>query len=74
VIDDFDVACPECRYPVWIRCSEVAAQVTVLCPYCRVRIRLVNPDGSAATVERQIEREVERVEEEITRMLKGLFG
>lgn len=72
--DGFDVDCPECGYPVWIRRSEVAAQVTVLCYCCRVRIRLVNPDGSAATVERQIEREVQKVEDEFARMLKGLFG
>jgi hypothetical protein len=71
---DFDVDCPACGYPVWVRRSELAVQATVLCPCCRCRIRLVNPDGSAQTIDRQIDRMVENIENELDRILKGLFG
>jgi ribosomal protein S27E len=75
---DLDVDCPDCRYPIWVRRSELAAQVSVLCPCCRLLVRLVNPDGSAQTIDRQIEqlvdRKVRKIEKDLDRMLKGMFG
>lgn len=46
---DIDVACPACSYVLWVRMSEVLAQVAVICPCCRVQIRLQDDRGSAAT-------------------------
>ena len=52
------VACPSCGYDVWIRYSEIVAQVVVRCPCCRVRINLVDDHGSAAVVGREIKRAI----------------
>lgn len=64
---DLDVDCPGCTYPVWVRYSELVVGATVICPCCRLRVRLVNERGSAVT-------EVEKMESAIEQALKGLFG
>ncbi len=46
---DFDVECPRCDFPFWVRMSEVVAQTTVMCPCCHCHVRLVDARGSAAT-------------------------
>jgi|ERR1022692_840362 ribosomal protein S27E len=63
---DLDVTCPACRYPVWVRYSEIVAQAAVLCPCCRGRIWLRDAQGSAQTAGDVIERQAEE-------MLKGLW-
>jgi hypothetical protein len=50
-----EASCPRCGYPNWVRMSEIVVGTTILCPCCRVRIRLVNDRGSATTAARQIE-------------------
>lgn len=52
---DLDLDCPGCGFTVWVRSSEVVAQCTVICPCCRVRVRLVNDRGSVTTAARNIE-------------------
>lgn len=52
------VACPSCGYEVWLRYSEIVAQVMVRCPCCRVRIKLLDEYGSAAVAGREIEQEI----------------
>ena len=64
---DLDVECPECTYPIWVKYSEIVAEVAVLCPCCRSVIGLVDSRASMALAGTEIEREIDRV-------LKGLFG
>ncbi len=65
---EFDVPCPGCGYPIWIRLVEVAAQCSVLCPLCRKRVTLVDDRGSVAAVTREIERAMA----DLKRTLKGI--
>lgn len=57
-----EVDCPECEYPIRVQWSEIVAQTTVLCPCCRLRIRLVDGDGSVqqlgAVLQRQLDQAV----------------
>ncbi len=64
---DFDVPCPACSYPVWIRWSEAVVQTAVLCPCCRIRIWLIDTNGGMQTVGDVIERQFDEA-------LKGLYG
>ena len=41
-----DVPCPRCDYRVWVIYAEIVAGSTVICPCCRVGIRLVDQTGS----------------------------
>jgi hypothetical protein len=41
-----DIPCPRCSYPVWVITAEIVSGSTVMCPCCRVRIRLVDQSGS----------------------------
>lgn len=52
---DHELPCPSCSYPVWVRLSEIVVQTTVLCPCCRVKIKLIDGNASAATIGRRIE-------------------
>jgi hypothetical protein len=53
---DLDVDCPTCGYSLWVRWSEVVAQTTVLCPCCRIRIRLLDDRGGMQTAGEVLER------------------
>jgi uncharacterized ferredoxin-like protein len=52
---DVGVDCPVCGFSVWARMSEMIAQVTILCPCCRVSIRLIDDHGGLATASDTIE-------------------
>jgi hypothetical protein len=41
-----DVPCPRCGYRVWVITAEIVCGSTVICPCCRVGIRLVDQTGS----------------------------
>jgi uncharacterized Zn finger protein (UPF0148 family) len=58
---DIDAACPRCGYLIWVRRFEVVAQVTVLCPCCRTNIRLVDESASVQNFDREVERQIEDV-------------
>ena len=63
---DMDVPCPACRYPVWVRLSEIVCQCRVLCRCCRTGIRLIDDRASMATAADEIERSLDEA-------LRGLF-
>lgn len=52
---DLEIDCPRCGYNLWVRISEVVAQVRVLCPCCHIGITLVDSRGSFATAGRTIQ-------------------
>lgn len=58
---DADVECPRCRYPFWVRMSEVIVQTTVLCPCCHCRVRLADDRGSVATAGAAIANQIENL-------------
>ena len=64
---DIDVDCPECGYPMWVRRFEVVAQVGVLCPCCRTTVQLIDDRGSTRGLDREVEREVQGLLDEIFR-------
>lgn len=43
-----DVPCPRCGYGVEVQLLDARTQVYRWCPCCRVRIHLVEPDGSVS--------------------------
>jgi Zn-finger nucleic acid-binding protein len=55
---DMELPCPRCGYPVWVIMGEIVAQCTVLCPCCRIRIRLQDADGSVQLLDEEIEQKV----------------
>ena len=64
-----DVPCPRCGYPVWVVLAEVAAGITVICPCCRVQIRLVDETGSVQVANAQ----VQEAFDDLAKTLKGMF-
>lgn len=64
-----DVPCPGCGYSVWVVLAEVAAGITIICPCCRVQIRLVDETGSVQAMNAQ----VQDVLDDPARTLKGIF-
>lgn len=64
---DHEVDCPECGYPVWIRFSEVIAQCTVTCPCCRLRLHLIDSDGTMQTLGDTLERQIDQALKGLTR-------
>lgn len=52
---DVDANCPLCGYSMWLRMSEIIAQVTVQCPCCRAEIRLIDDHGNSATAGSRLE-------------------
>lgn len=63
---DVDVDCPVCGFSLWVRMSEIIAQVNVLCPCCRAGIQLVDDRGGLSTTG-------DAIEALISDSLKGLF-
>jgi hypothetical protein len=55
---------------VWVLWAEVIAGVTVICPCCRVRIRLVDESGSAQVAPQRLEEALGELE----RTLRRLFS
>ena len=43
-----EVPCPRCGYAIEIQLLDARTQVWRWCPCCRVRIHLVEPDGSVS--------------------------
>jgi hypothetical protein len=41
-----DVPCPGCGYLVWVVMAEIVSGSMLICPCCRVGIRLVDETGS----------------------------
>jgi hypothetical protein len=64
-----DVPCPRCAYPVWVVLAEVVAGITVICPCCRVQIRLVDETGSVQVVNAQVQEALD----DLAKTLKGMF-
>jgi hypothetical protein len=58
---DYDVSCPLCEYPIWVRLIEVVAHVAVTCPCCRARIWLSDSDGSVQNSGEEMERALDQV-------------
>ncbi len=65
-----DVPCPHCQYPIWVVWAEVAARVSVICPCCRVTIRLVDETGSVQTAPEQMQAALDGLES----ALRGIFS
>jgi hypothetical protein len=61
-----EVPCPRCSYRIWAMLAEVIARSFVLCPCCRIGVRLVDSAGSAQNFGSAIEDKVRNV-------LKGRF-
>ena len=55
---DREVECPGCKYPIWVIWAEIAAQAIILCPCCRIRIRLVDAEGSVQDAARSVEQQI----------------
>jgi hypothetical protein len=64
-----EVPCPRCGYPVWVVLAEVAAGITVICPCCRVQIRLVDATGSVQVANAQVQEALD----DLAKTLKGMF-
>lgn len=62
---DLELKCPACQYPIWVTWAEAEVQASILCPCCRARVRLTDPEGSMQNAACIVEREISRV-------LKGL--
>jgi hypothetical protein len=58
-----DVPCPMCKYPVWVIWAEIVTGSTVICPCCRVGMRLVDETGSAQMVAARIQAAVQTLGE-----------
>lgn len=61
---DQEVECPACEYPIWVIWAEIVAQAVILCPCCRVQIRLADAEGS-------VQKAARAVEQQISQFLKG---
>ena len=70
---DTEAACPNCAYPVWIRLVEVAAKASVLCPACRTRIWLVDPDASVHNAPIEVQRVIDEAMDDLTSALRKAF-
>ena len=66
---DFDAPCPRCEYPVWVVWAEVIAGVSLICPCCRVGIRLIDDGGSVQVAPRRMQEALESLEGK----LRGTF-
>ncbi|MFE5108336.1 hypothetical protein [Streptomyces sp. NPDC056663] len=63
---DLETTCPNCRYLMWVRYSEVVAQTAVICACCYAQIWLVDETGSAQNAG-------DVVQQQIAQALKGLI-
>jgi hypothetical protein len=55
---DREVECPACEYPIWVIWAEIVAQAIILCPCCRIRIHLVDAEGSVQAAARTVEQQI----------------
>jgi hypothetical protein len=62
------VPCPQCEYLVWVVLAEVVAGITVICPCCRVQIRLVDATGSVQVVNAQVQEALDDLAKTLKRM------
>lgn len=62
---DIEVTCPICTFPIWAKVSEAIAQVDLLCPCCRTRVRLLD-HGDGGTIG-------DDLESAMNYAMKGLF-
>lgn len=63
-----EVPCPRCGYHVAIQLLDARTQVWRWCPCCRVRIRLVEPDGTVSGSISGVEEAMHSLEQTIRRM------
>jgi len=54
-----DVPCPVCGYLVWVIMAEIVSGSMVICPCCRVGIRLVDQTGSIQVAAAQMQAAIE---------------
>ena len=54
-----DLPCPVCGYLVWVIMAEIVSGSMVICPCCRVGIRLVDQTGSVQVAAAQMQAAVE---------------
>lgn len=50
-----DVPCPRCGYLVWVIMAEIVSGSMVMCPCCRVGIRLIDETGSVQVAAAQMQ-------------------
>lgn len=67
---DLDVGCPRCGHPFWVRTVEVVVGNTVVCPCCRVKVHLVDADGSVHNAGE----EIQQATKELDQTLRNLFS
>jgi hypothetical protein len=65
-----EVPCPRCGYGVEIQLLDARTQVWRWCPCCRVRIRMVEPDGSVSGSVAAVEDAMRSLEETVRRMFR----
>jgi hypothetical protein len=65
-----EVPCPWCRYGIEIQLLDARTQVWRWCPCCRVRVRMVEPDGTVSGSIRDAEEAMRSLEDTIGRMFK----
>jgi sRNA-binding protein len=63
-----EVPCPRCGYGVEIQFLDARTQTWRWCPCCRVRIRMVEPDGSVSGSIDAVEDAMQSLAESIRRM------
>jgi hypothetical protein len=63
---EHEIPCLRCRYPIWVRYSEIVTQVGITCPCCRALVPLRDDTGS-------VHNAGAAVEQRIRDALKGLF-
>lgn len=63
-----DISCPRCGYGVEIQLLDARTQVWRWCPCCRVRIRMVEPDGSVSGAVTAAEAAMNSLAETLRRM------
>ena len=65
-----EVPCPRCGYGVEIQLLDARTQSWRWCPCCRLRIRMVEPDGSVSASITAAERGMQSLQETLRRMFR----
>jgi hypothetical protein len=58
---NLDVECPACEYPIWVTWAEVVVQASILCPCCRARVQLTDPEGSMQNAAHAAEQQINQI-------------
>ena len=62
-----DVICPECSIHKRILLKDLMFRRTVICQSCETKIKLIDKDGSAS----RVRREINKIEDTIKNIFKG---